>query len=184
VAATSSHTLKRPRTAGFALVLAAAIGAAALVTVVLTRGGSSRDASVPEGQPAPMTAPLPVTVVGTQGAQARVTTFSDPDGRLDAPRDLTVGPDGNVWFTANRTQLGRVTPSGEITLYSDPAGLIDSPDSIVTGADGALWFTSLGDRIGRITTSGDITSFPVGGGDAWGPTGTSGSRPRATRSAG
>ena len=56
-----------------------------------------------------------------------------------------------------------------ISLYRDPAGLIDAPASIVIGADGALWFTSLGDRIGRITTSGDITSFPVGGGDAWGP---------------
>ena len=127
----------------------------------------------------------------TPNGDPPITTFSDPGHHLRRPRDIVAGPDGNLWFTADTDQIGRITPGGELTLYRDPAGLIDAPDTIVTGGDGALWFTSLGDRVGRITTSGDITSFPVGGGDAWGPlalapapTATSGSPPRATRSAG
>src|SRR4029450_8485843 len=139
MAAMSSHTLKHPRTTGVALVVATAIGAASLIAVAPTRADDDGPgASVPDARPAPVTASLPVTVAGTQGPEARVTTFSDPDGRLRAPRALTVAPDGNIWFTAYHNQLGRMTPGGEISLYSDPAGRIDTPDSICTGAEGGM----------------------------------------------
>jgi streptogramin lyase len=191
MAAMSSHTLKRPRTAGLALVAAGAIAAASFVTVALTRGGGGGETSVPHSGAAQVTASLPVTVGSTQGAPARVTIFSDPHGRLRAPRDVTVGPDGNVWFAAGHAQIGRVTPGGELTLYRDPAGLIDTPDTIITGADGALWFNSLGDRIGaspRAATSRAFPSAAVTPGDRWhsppAPTATCGSPPRAIRSDG
>jgi streptogramin lyase len=130
MAAMSSHTLKRPRTMGAALVVAAAMGAAALFTVLVSRGGGGGEVRVSDAGSAQVTASRAATVQNTQGAEARVMTFSDPVGRLDSPRGLTVGPDGNLWFTADQTQLGRMTPRGEVTLYRDPAGLVDTPDSI------------------------------------------------------
>lgn len=56
---------------------------------------------------------------------------------------ITVGPDGNLWFTEEaRNRVGRITPIGEITEFkltvlADAAGL----SSITAGADKKLWFT-------------------------------------------
>ena len=104
----------------------------------------------------------------TPNADPQITTFSDPGHHLRRPRDIVAGPDGNMWFTADRPDRAHRRRPWQLTMYSDPAGLVHSPDSIVTGGDGAMWFTSLG-VIGRITPSGDITSFPVGHGAAGGP---------------
>jgi streptogramin lyase len=56
----------------------------------------------------------------TPNADPPITTFSDPGHHLRRPRDIVAGPDGNLWFTADRAQLGRITPGGELTLYRDP----------------------------------------------------------------
>jgi streptogramin lyase len=72
---------------------------------------------------------------------------------LYAPYVITVGPDGNLWFTEflNST-VGRVTPAGVITEFSLPAWR--NPYGITTGPDGNLWLaeeSSPDDVIARFT---------------------------------
>jgi DNA-binding beta-propeller fold protein YncE len=81
---------------------------------------------------------------------------------LNGPRGITVGPDGNLWFTeyyGNR--IGRVTPAGVITQFPPLPTPTSLPESITAGPDGNLWFTEAsGNKIGRITPAGVITEFP------------------------
>jgi virginiamycin B lyase len=81
--------------------------------------------------------------------------------------DLTVGPDGNLWFGtyANEVEIGRITPAGALTAFPLPAGY-DFPPSLTVGPDGNLWFTEsilplAGSVIGRMTLSGALTAFPL-----------------------
>lgn len=76
-----------------------------------------------------------------------------------SPFDLTVGPDGALWFT-DLSRIGKVTTSGTATSY--PTSI--AGNFITTGSDGALWFTgtnAAGGVIGRITTSGSLATFPL-----------------------
>jgi hypothetical protein len=86
--------------------------------------------------------------------------------------DLTVGPDGNLWFPAYSGlsgEIGRITPAGVIAEFPLPAG--DGPQGDLTvGPDGNLWFNvqsftpdSVADagEIGRITPAGVIAEFPL-----------------------
>ncbi len=88
------------------------------------------------------------------------------------PQGITVGPDGNLWFTLDNTdstsEIGRITPSGTITEFTLPAPSNDYLilSGITTGPDGNLWFTYQDwnthvSAVGRITTSGTITLFPT-----------------------
>jgi len=89
---------------------------------------------------------------------AGVTTeFQTPD--LD-PFDVTMGPDGSVWFDAARGTVGRITTAGQITLFAVPNnGYIGS---IASGPDGNLWLTEKAvNRIARITVSGGLTEFTL-----------------------
>jgi virginiamycin B lyase len=62
-----------------------------------------------------------------------------PDSHLD---DITVGPDGNIWFTAyHGGHIGRVTLDGTVTEVAVPeAGGLTG---IVVGPDGNLWITDV-----------------------------------------
>jgi streptogramin lyase len=97
-----------------------------------------------------------------------ITEFPLPTAGLN-PSHLTVGPDGNLWFTESSQDatspgaIGRITPTGAITQFQLPTG-DGSPSSLMVGPDGDLWFTD-GAGIGRITPAGDITQFPGGGRD-------------------
>ena len=72
-----------------------------------------------------------------------MTSYSDPT--VNHPESITLGPDGNLWFTSDvNNRIGRITPAGAITTYVDPAGDVENPDSIVTGPDGALWLRATG----------------------------------------
>ncbi len=77
--------------------------------------------------------------------------------------DLTVGPDGRVWFVAGTPWIGRLAPNGALTRLptriAGPRGW-ESADSITGGPDGNLWFTT-GWAIGRITPEGAVTPFPL-----------------------
>ena len=70
------------------------------------------------------------------------------------PTDITVGPDGALWFTEALDRIGRITVSGSLTEYAvSPGG--SQPNGIVAGPDSALWFLADGGNyIGSVTTSG------------------------------
>ena len=67
------------------------------------------------------------------------------------PNGITVGPDGNLWFTdSGLGMIGRITPSGQVTEFKVPYQF-SRPAYIVTGPDGNLWFTDPGSgAIGRV----------------------------------
>jgi virginiamycin B lyase len=76
-----------------------------------------------------------------------------------SPGDITVGPDGNLWFTdAQNNAIGRIIPgAGTVTEYG-----IATPNSgvasIALGSDGNLWFTESGaDKIGTINPTSPST---------------------------
>jgi streptogramin lyase len=95
-------------------------------------------------------------------------------GLAGLPTDLVAGPDGNLWYTAQRS-IGRVTPSGEITSFDDCLTYrmaFSEASTIVAGPGEELWFTSVTSRelpsmeepatIGRVTPDGAITLFKGG----------------------
>src|SRR5439155_15535744 len=92
-----------------------------------------------------------------------------PSGAGAGVHGITVGPDGNLWFTettANR--VANVNPT--LTTINEFATGITAgaaPVGIVAGPDGALWFTESNNTatgaIGRITTAGAVTEFLLPG---------------------
>jgi streptogramin lyase len=78
------------------------------------------------------------------------------------PDFITLGSDGNLWFTEETSdQVARITPGGVVTEFPTATSHVQ-PSDITAGPDGNLWFTEPGaNDIGRITTSGTITLFPV-----------------------
>jgi streptogramin lyase len=97
------------------------------------------------------------------GAQV-VTEFSAGISAGSAPRHITLGPDGNLWFTElDGSRIGRITPSGVVTEFSAGITANAQPFSITAGPDGNLWFVERGlNRIGRITPAGVVTEFSAG----------------------
>src|SRR5262249_45016316 len=75
------------------------------------------------------------------------------------PVRITLGPDGNLWFTEAANQVGRITPDGtvsEFTVPTFPGGL----RGITAGPDGNVWFTEASPHhLGRLTPDGTVTEF-------------------------
>jgi virginiamycin B lyase len=94
-------------------------------------------------------------------ALAALKQFRTPTANSQ-PRHITLGPDGNMWFTEsdfNVSQIARVNPNGKITEFVVPTRF-SQPSDIVAGPDGALWFTEpSGPAIGRVTTAGRFMEF-------------------------
>jgi streptogramin lyase len=129
-----------------------------------------------------------LSVTLPRGASAAVTGTTFPTG-ANGPGSLTVGPDGNMYFT-DAEDIGRITPAGVITNFISGQNATSTPvDSIVAGPDGNLWFCEDGvgvsgtppssivagpagelwflidgttAPIGRITTAGAITEITSG----------------------
>lgn len=76
---------------------------------------------------------------------------------------ITAGPDGNCWFIASLSTIGRITPSGTITTWPLPA--FTWANQLVAGPDGNLWFTDQGNgAIGRCTTAGVVQEWAIADG--------------------
>ncbi len=88
-----------------------------------------------------------------------VTEFPLPDPS-GAPLGITVGPDGNLWFTESRgNRIGNITTGGTIQEFAVPTIATDISSrltalEIVTGPDGNLWYTELDNKVGRISPTG------------------------------
>jgi streptogramin lyase len=63
---------------------------------------------------------------------------------------LTLGPDGNLWFTLSDNRVGRSTPQGEISYFTTTEEYT-YPQGITAGPDGNIWFVATaGNLVGRI----------------------------------
>ncbi len=82
--------------------------------------------------------------MGTDGTYTRFNA--------SGARDITVGPQGNLWFTDDPgNQIGRITTTGIITTISVPTAN-SRPLNITTGPDNNIWFTEFdGNKIGKLT---------------------------------
>jgi tripartite motif-containing protein 71 len=94
------------------------------------------------------------------------------------PYDITMGPDGNLWFTDPYSgtapytgTVEKITPSGTITEYTAFTG--SHPENITDGPGGDLWFTedvysgySFG-RIVKMTTSGTVAAEYILPNESW-----------------
>jgi virginiamycin B lyase len=94
------------------------------------------------------------------------------------PRYITVGSDGNLWFTEGaefftpdadpdmggtfHNQIGRITPTGEITEFR-VEGCQCFLNDIVQGPGGVLYYTTNNQGLGRITTDGEVLPEVVPG---------------------
>jgi streptogramin lyase len=77
------------------------------------------------------------------------------------PIGLTVGPEGNVWFTElHGDAIGRITPAGTITEFSTDITQKE-PAGIVAADNGDMYFTERGGEgaVGQITPAGTITEL-------------------------
>ncbi|MEZ5142338.1 MAG: fibronectin type III domain-containing protein [Acidimicrobiales bacterium] len=77
---------------------------------------------------------------------------------LSDVRDITSGPDGNLWIAAG-TAIVRMTPDGTRTVFRTPPV---EAFAITAGPDGNVWFRSGlngSRRIGKITPTGAITLY-------------------------
>ncbi len=98
-----------------------------------------------------------------------VAEFSTGITEGSQPWEITLGPDGNLWFS-ERTgpvgfagQMARINPTTHV-VTEFKAGITGDtePAGVTAGPDGNVWFTEeAGNRIGRITPSGTITEFPI-----------------------
>jgi virginiamycin B lyase len=76
-----------------------------------------------------------------------------------APGALTLGPDGDLWFTdSRRDRIVQMTPGGARKEFALAPG--SQPVGIASGPDGALWFTEK-KKIGRITPAGETKEFEL-----------------------
>lgn len=105
------------------------------------------------------------TEIGRVTPTGVITRFPTPT--VDACRvfgtasvcGITVGPDGNLWFTETREKrIGRITLSGQITEFLADGSGGEFFYGITAGPDGNLWVADSGDII-RITPAGVITFF-------------------------
>jgi streptogramin lyase len=112
-----------------------------------------------------------VLLAGVAPADASVTIseFGTPFFN-GMPTGITVGPDGNVWFTevqGGGDGLGSITANrtGVPTFGNDYTAVDGMPvANVTTGPDGNLWFTVMGsrdpvgeDEVGVMTPTGTVT---------------------------
>jgi uncharacterized repeat protein (TIGR01451 family) len=77
--------------------------------------------------------------------------------------EITLGPDGNLWFTESAGRIGVINPTTHaVAEFQIPTAGSD-PTFITTGPDGNLWFSEAQkSQIGRINpTTHTITEFPI-----------------------
>ena len=93
---------------------------------------------------------------GTVAAQAPPPrTFPIRGG--SQPFAITMGADGNFWFTlSNSNEVARITPHGKISYFVTPS--LSEPAFITLGADGNIWLAegSAG-SIASVTPAGVVT---------------------------
>ncbi len=156
----------------------------------ITTGGEVKEYKLPEGsKPRGIVAgpnkeaALWFTEAGTHKI-ARISTSGQITehsltsyGAAEGPSTVTVGPDGQLWFSFCLTlcelvEPGKISTAGTVTVYSsDVLGGSQSTEGsvgITTGPDGNIWLTTMGGQVANISSSGvlqahyGIGSEPMG----------------------
>jgi virginiamycin B lyase len=105
---------------------------------------------------------LGLTLAWPSASAAKSPVMRDFPVAYASPLSLTVGADGNLWFTGLGGAVQRMTLSGHIRVYRIPHANDYARGGIATGADGALWFDEeAGQRFGRLTVSGHLTEIKI-----------------------
>src|SRR5450432_404458 len=93
------------------------------------------------------------------GAQAASGPRIFPIRGGSQPFAITMGADGNFWFTlSNSNEVARITPSGVISYSTTPT--LSEPAFITPGPDGNIWFAEgSSGKIASVTPAGVITEF-------------------------
>ena len=97
-------------------------------------------------------------LVGNAAAQT-APVKSAPIREGSQPFAITMGDDGNFWFTlSNGGKVARITPRGVISYFMTPS--LSNPAFITPGPDGNVWFGegSTG-KIASVTPDGVITEY-------------------------
>ncbi len=100
-------------------------------------------------------------VAGVATTAGKLTVHDIPSGDYIQNGGLTLGPDGNVWFT-EQAHIGKITTGGKITEYTYPSGATsNSYGDVAVGPDGNVWFTEYNNTIvGKIVpATGKITEY-------------------------
>lgn len=109
----------------------------------------------------------PTNGIGEVTPSGTITFHTDP--AIDGPADLTIGGDGNIWFTDPTAgppgqQTGRIgrlnLTTGAVTLFSP--GSVLFPFKIATAPDGSIWFNGGGSVAQRMHTGGTGTAGSLG----------------------
>ena len=73
------------------------------------------------------------------------------------PFAITMGADGNYWFTlSGSSEVARITPRGLISYFTTPSP--SNPQFITLGSDGNIWFAEgANGKIASVTPAGVVT---------------------------
>ena len=96
--------------------------------------------------------------IDPHGAITEFPTTAGSPPAASLPFDITAGPDGNLWFTAD-PRPGLISTSGAVTQLE--TYFSSSTKSIASGPDGNLWLTEIGNKLARITPAGATTEFTL-----------------------
>lgn len=99
-------------------------------------------------------------------------TPNESVAHISFPQEVLAGPDGNVWFTAQRggpstDVIGRVTPTGEAATFGGQPVCRTTAlcfhhwggRFLTLGPDQNLWFLDTEDQVGRATPGGDLMAW-------------------------
>lgn len=86
-------------------------------------------------------------VIGIATTKGGLTVHDIPSGDYNGSGGLSLGPDGNVWYT-EQSHFAKINTTGTITEFSYPSGATsNSYGDTTTGPDGNVWFTEYNNNI-------------------------------------
>jgi streptogramin lyase len=100
--------------------------------------------------------------IGTIARDGTLTLYRDPISAPAFPLGLTVGRDGNLWFSqANANKVSRMTLAGVVTSFPLPAaGGYSTPGALTSGPDGNIWAADYF-YVARVGLDGSVIQFPT-----------------------
>jgi virginiamycin B lyase len=99
-----------------------------------------------------------------------LTPYTIPTGSAN-PQGITLGENGNMWFTEyNSSKTAEVTPGGSISEFGTLFGS-DSPQMLADRGDGTIWYAGYGgNHVGYVNEFNGVageTTMPTGGSGPW-----------------